>query len=325
MSKSLDQILDRVNVFPASYFNRDLNSQNGKMFQVYARELKDLYDAAESLRTINDLNTQSGIVLDLIGENLRQRRNGLDDDTYKIFLSIANAKRNAVGDIFTLNEVTNRIVAGYGSLFQILELCYQDGTRFLDGGSFLNGEYPLSGSLSQPATIEVILLGSPNELEVIFEFNKAIFDIKAGGIRAIVSYRFNIKLSSILTFNIPSGTLDSSVNLDAFWFLSGSKINLIPFEIALGNGAEPGGIMREPEFDDTSLQNEIVRKLVTITSDTSGNRFFTIEIKPAELIGQRVNEIALYNEDGGLMALSSFKGKDKDQFTTLTFAFEEDL
>lgn len=325
MSKSLESILDRVSVFPASYFNRDVESQNGKMFQVFARELKDLYDAADTLTFINDINKQSGVVLDLIGENLRQRRNGLDDDRYKIFLSIANAKRSSIGDIYTLNEVTNRIVAGYGSLFKIIELCYNEGVRYLDGSLLLNGEYPLSGSLSQPATLEVILIGLPEELEVIYEFNKAIFDIKAGGVKAIVSYRFNLPLSRMLTFSLPSGYLNANVSLDGFWKLSGKKVKLIPFEIALGNGAEPGGILRAPEFTDTVLQNEVFRKLAIITSDENENQIFSIIIKPAELIGQRINEIALYNEDGGLMALASFPGKDKDQFTTFTFAFEEDI
>ena len=321
----MNTILERVNVFPASYLNRDIESQNGKLFHVYALELQDLYQAIETLGELNDINKQSGVVLDLIGENLRQRRNGLDDERYRIFLAIANVKRSAKGDIYTLNEVTSRIVAGFGNLFKINELCYDDGVRLLDGGAFLDATYPLSGSLKQPATFEVILLGSPNELEVIFEFNKAIFDIKAGGVRAIVSYRFEIKLSESLSFNRPSNVFDGSWNLNGFSYLSGDKVKIIPFEIALGNGAEPGGNLREPEFDDTGLQNEIIRKLVVITTDIEGNQFFEIKVRPAELVGLTVNEIALYNEDGGLMVLSSFQGKSKDIFTTFTFVLSEDI
>jgi hypothetical protein len=224
-----------------------------------------------------------------------------------------------------LNEVTSRIVAGYGTLFKINELCYNDGVRLLDGGLFLDGTYPLSGSLKQPATFEVILVGSPSELEVVFEFNKAIFDIKAGGVRAIVSYRFDIKLSDSINFNRPSNVFDASWSLNGFSYLSGDKVKIIPFEIALGNGAEPGGNLRDPEFDDTGLQNELIRKLVVITTDIEGNQFFEIKIRPAELVGLTINEIALYNEDGGLMVLSSFPGKSKDIFTTFTFVLSEDI
>lgn len=318
-------VMDIIKKYPSSFLNQNENSDTGKRWQIVAPEFEAIHSAIETLYFLKDFSRQSGVVLDLIGQNVRQKRNGLDDEKYKIFLSIANAKRDSKGDIYSLNEIGNRIVAGSGNLFEIKELCYLSGTRYLDGSFLFNGELPLSGSLKQPATIEIVLNGRINDLKVVSEFNQAIADIKAGGVEAIISYRFEIYLSEMLKFNIRNPDLDGSWSLDGSSLLSGERVEIVPFEIAIGTGAEPGGILREPAFEDTGLQSEVLRKLCVIRRTSEGLQEFSMKIKPGEAIGNSINEIGIFRESGELLALFSFPGKPKDGYINYEFVIREGI
>ena len=316
-------ILDTISKYPPSYLNRDINSDTGKRWSILMPEFDEVNAALDSMYGLKDFSNKSGKMLDLIGQNLRQNRIGLDDEKYKIFLSIANSKRQSKGDIFSLNEIGNRIVASQGNLFEIRELCYLKGTRYLDGTYLLNGDIPLSGSLKQPATIEIVLNGRVNNLRVFTEFNKAMDEVRVGGVEAIISYRFEIYLSEMLKFNFRNTDFDGSWNLDGSTLLSGDNLELIPFEIAVGTGAEPGGILREPEFEDSGLQNEVLRKLCSIRRTAEGLQEFSLKIKPGEVIGDSINEIGIFRESGDPFALFSFPGKPKDRYINYEFVIKE--
>ncbi len=317
--------VETISKYPVSYLNQKSDSDTGKRWLIVFPEYNELSEALDSMYELKDFSSKSGLVLDFIGQNLRQSRNGLDDEKYKIFLSIANSKRQSKGDLFSLNEIGNRIVAGQGNLFEIRELCYQSGTRFLDGTWLLNGDIPLSGSLKQPATIEIILNGRVESLKVISEFNQAMSEVRAGGVEAIISYRFEIYLSEMLHFNFRNTDLDGSWNLDGSTLLSGDVLELIPFEIAVGTGAEPGGNLRAPEFEDTGLQTEVLRKLCSIRRTSEGLQEFSMKIKPGEVIGDSINEIGIFRESGEPFALFSFSGKPKDRYINYEFVIREGL
>ncbi|TGL06507.1 phage tail protein [Leptospira bouyouniensis] len=318
-------VMEIIKNYPSSYLNQNEDSDTGKRWQIIAPEFQEINAAIETLYFLKDFSRQSGRILDLIGQNVRQKRNGLDDEKFKIFLSIANSKRQSKGDIYSLNEIGNRIVAGSGNLFEIRELCYLEGTRFLDGSILLNGEVPLSGSLKQPATIEIVLNGRINDLKVISEFNQAIADIRAGGVEAIISYRFEIYLSEMLKFNFRNIEFDGSWPLDGSSLFSGDRVEIIPFEIAVGTGAEPGGNLREPEFEDTGLQTEVLRKLCAIRRTSEGLQEFSMKIKTGEAIGDSINEIGIFRESGEPFALFSFPGKPKDGYINYEFVIREGL
>lgn len=150
----LNEILEK---YPSSIFTRDPDSTIAKKWEVELELLNEVRSVLESISGITDYRIQNGTVLDLIGKNLKQSRNGMDDFRYKIFLSIARQKRKSKGDIFSMNEIGSQILAGIGTLYEIKELCYGGIPMLLDATYTLNGEYPLSGNTKRPATIEVIL------------------------------------------------------------------------------------------------------------------------------------------------------------------------
>lgn len=93
----LNEVLEK---YPSSIFTRDPDSTIAKKWEVELELLNEVRSVLESISGITDYRIQNGTVLDLIGKNLKQSRNGMDDFRYKIFLSIARQKRKSKGDIF---------------------------------------------------------------------------------------------------------------------------------------------------------------------------------------------------------------------------------
>ncbi|WP_000149349.1 hypothetical protein, partial [Leptospira interrogans] len=231
----LNEILEK---YPSSIFTRDPDSTIAKKWEVELELLNEVRSVLESISGITDYRIQNGTVLDLIGKNLKQSRNGMDDFRYKIFLSIARQKRKSKGDIFSMNEIGSQILAGIGTLYEIKELCYGGIPMLLDATYTLNGEYPLSGNTKRPATIEVIFTGLVDELPVVPEFNQAIAQICPGGVKAIIRYRFEISTlgGRLYGESIRTPYLDGSWSLNGFTLLSGEKVKIRPYEIAFGIG-----------------------------------------------------------------------------------------
>ncbi|EMJ52052.1 hypothetical protein LEP1GSC013_3538 [Leptospira interrogans serovar Valbuzzi str. Duyster] len=308
--KTIEDILQK---YPTSLFTRDSDSEIGRKWQADLELLNEVRSVLESIKGTTDYRIQSGTILDLIGKNLKQPRNGLDDFRFRIFLSIARQKQKSKGDIFSMNEIGSQILAGTGTLYEIQELCYSGIPMYLDGSLTLNGEYPLSGSSKRPATIRVIFSGSIDSVVVSPEFNKAIAQIRAGGVRSIINYRFETSTLSgrLYGFALRSSILDGTWPLNGFTILSGSNVGIQPYEIAFGTGGLESGILRPPQDSDTGLQNEVFRKLVEIQNNPEGTRSFKATIKQSELIGQSINEIGLFDEDGGLLLSRPFLQNQK--------------
>ncbi|MBM9501589.1 phage tail protein [Leptospira sp. 201903071] len=316
---------DVLKKYPSSLFNQDSDSNLGKKWRTELDQLDEIYSVLDSIRGIADYRNRSGAVLDLIGKNLKQSRNGTDDFRYRVFLSIARQKRKSKGDIFSMNEIGSQILAGTGTLYEIQELCYGGVPMLLDGTLMLNGDYPLSGNTKRPATIRVIFKGDVDTLIVAPEFNLAISQIRAGGVRSIISYRFE---TSTLDGRLYGSAL-RNVDMDGTWnwngstLLSGDKVKILPYEIAFGatNLEEP----RAPQPGDTALQNEVFRKLVEIQNNPDGSRIFKSTIKQAELVGYDIDEIGLFDEEGNLLFLKTFPAKSKDNLILYEFIIREEF
>ncbi|MCR8649045.1 hypothetical protein [Leptospira interrogans] len=322
--KTIEDILQK---YPTSLFTRDSDSEIGRKWQADLELLNEVRSVLESIKGTTDYKIQSGAILDLIGKNLKQPRNGMDDFRFRIFLSIAQQKQKSKGDIYSMNEIGSQILAGTGTLYEIQELCYSGIPMFLDGSLTLNGEYPLSGSSKRPATIRVIFSGSIDSVVVSPEFNKAIAQIRAGGVRSIINYRFETSTLSgrLYGFALRSSILDGTWPLNGFTILSGSNVGIQPYEIAFGTGGLQSGIPRLPQDTDTGLQNEVFRKLVEIQNNPEGTRSFKATIKQSELIGQSINEIGLFDEDGGLLFVKTFPSKPKDNLIVYDFIINEEF
>ena len=87
--------------------------------------------------------------------------------------------------------------------------------------------------------------------------------------------------------------------------------------MAFGDGAKnaSGGVIA-PVADQTELRNELLRKEIDRYEVVSRLVYrYVCTLNEGELANKYINEIALYDEDGDLIAIKSFldKGKDEDQ------------
>ncbi|TGM61693.1 phage tail protein [Leptospira adleri] len=323
----MTSVIEVLQKYPSSLFTRDPNSKIGKRWSADLELLNEVNLVFESLRGLTDFRTQTGSVLDLIGKNLKQPREGMDDFRYRIFLSIARQKRKSKGDIHSMNEIGSQILAGTGTLYEIQELCYGGVPQYLDGSLTLNGEFPLSGNTKRPATIRVIFSGSVDSVVVAPEFNKAIAQIRAAGVKAVISYRFETSTQSGRLYGAALRTpfLDGGWALDASTLLSDSNIRIQPYEVAFGIGGVNEGEPRVPQAEDTGLQNEVLRKAVEIRTQPDGTRIFETTLKQSEAIGASINELGLFDENGSLLFLKTFPSKAKDNLILYNFVVQEDF
>lgn len=97
--------------------------------------------------------------------------------------------------------------------------------------------------------------------------------------------------------------------------------------IALGTGGhEPGDPTKPvpPSPDQLALENEILRKPVSIERTGNVNRYW-IELGKDEANGQVITEEGLIDENGTLVAVKTFGGKTKEIDTTLVFDWYENF
>lgn len=91
--------------------------------------------------------------------------------------------------------------------------------------------------------------------------------------------------------------------------------------MAFGDGAVSGSTIRMPHPTDISLQHELHRQLIdgaTLQPDEISVMYITTLAKET-LAGQTINEVALYDEDGDLLAIKTFSNKGKDEDMEMIF------
>ena len=91
--------------------------------------------------------------------------------------------------------------------------------------------------------------------------------------------------------------------------------------MAFGNGARSGASTRLPLETDTTLQNEIYRQKVDNAVFQENELYvkYSTTLAQTTLKGQVINEIALYDEDGDLLAIKVFSDKGKDGDMEMVF------
>lgn len=95
--------------------------------------------------------------------------------------------------------------------------------------------------------------------------------------------------------------------------------------MVFGNGAvAEDGTITPPAGEDTSLKNELLRKAVDKFEELTETSYrYTCTLAKTELGGVTVNEIALYDEDGDLVAIKSFSNKGKDEDMEMIFEIDD--
>lgn len=91
--------------------------------------------------------------------------------------------------------------------------------------------------------------------------------------------------------------------------------------MALGNGAEDeDGSVIELVGTETDLHNELLRKEIeTVSRDGDIRLAYSYNVKIDELVDCKINEMALYDEDGDLVAMKVFESRDKKPGMEMTF------
>lgn len=95
--------------------------------------------------------------------------------------------------------------------------------------------------------------------------------------------------------------------------------------IAIGNGAVDGsGSLILPEETDTQLKNELIRREYARCEKLSDVCYrYRMELGADELAGKRINEAALYDAEGDLLAIRVFSDKIKDMDMEMVFEYED--
>lgn len=97
--------------------------------------------------------------------------------------------------------------------------------------------------------------------------------------------------------------------------------------IAFGDGSvlEDGSVLA-PAEGQTELRHELYRK------DVDGYSFvgetacrYECTLSGTELAGEDINEIGLFDEDGDIVCIKSFKNKGKDEGLEMTFQIEDEF
>lgn len=97
--------------------------------------------------------------------------------------------------------------------------------------------------------------------------------------------------------------------------------------MAFGNGGvDESNNVLTPLETQTELNGEVLRKVIDsyeFLSDTQCR--YTCVLKNDELVGTYISEIALYDEDGDLVAIKNFLPKGKDADIEMTLQMDDEF
>lgn len=95
--------------------------------------------------------------------------------------------------------------------------------------------------------------------------------------------------------------------------------------IAIGDGAAAeNNELIEPSEMDNSLKHELLRREYAKCEKISDTCYrYRMELGGNELAGKVINEAALYDADGDLLAVRVFTGLPKDEAMEMAFEFDD--
>lgn len=95
--------------------------------------------------------------------------------------------------------------------------------------------------------------------------------------------------------------------------------------MAFGTGGVDGaGDPVEPSVSDEGLKCEVYRKAVdnfTFTDDTTCR--YTCTLTANECVDEEISELGLYDSEGDIIAIKTFRGKGKDSDLEMTFRVDD--
>lgn len=94
---------------------------------------------------------------------------------------------------------------------------------------------------------------------------------------------------------------------------------------AFGDGAieEAGSVIR-PKETDIGLKHELLRKVIDGYQRVTETKYrYECTLLNSDLANENINEIALYDSDGDILAIKAFKNKGKDDDLEMTFMIDD--
>lgn len=93
-----------------------------------------------------------------------------------------------------------------------------------------------------------------------------------------------------------------------------------------GDGGTSNGNVVPPTEDQNSLTNELLRKEIDGYEFTSNLVCrYSCTLEKTELVGKEISEIALYDEDGDLVAIKTCMPKGKDDDLEMVFQIDDSM
>lgn len=98
-----------INRHPDNY-KKNKESNIGKLYQIYSRELNQIKEVLEDIKKCRDVDKATHKTLDKIGKNVLELRSTDDDDLYRQMIKTKIIANLSQGDIETINEVAKTLV-----------------------------------------------------------------------------------------------------------------------------------------------------------------------------------------------------------------------
>ena len=98
-------------------------------------------------------------------------------------------------------------------------------------------------------------------------------------------------------------------------------------QMALGSGGldEEGNVIFTTG-NEVALYNELLRRNIDEHEYMDENRTscrYLMKVEEGELVGEKITEVGLYDEEGDLVVYKSFPGLEKDEYTAFIFNIDE--
>lgn len=98
---SFDEMRKRL----VDYYNKDPNSNIGKLISILHGELQKIVDTQDKIKDWRDVDKARGSTLDRIGQNVDQPRGAATDEVYRILLKSKIARNLSKSDVNTIIQV----------------------------------------------------------------------------------------------------------------------------------------------------------------------------------------------------------------------------
>lgn len=144
---------------------------NKDLYYVLYNGAGELEEAFKSIEDSHNINNARGQTLDMLGANVGEfRKDGMDDDLYRLYIKVRIISNLSIGDIPTINYVMSTLL----------------GDKYI---SIVEGYLDDEFMYSEPAALRLSVMESANNLP--YEIMERI---KAAGIRILVDEIFATKM-----------------------------------------------------------------------------------------------------------------------------------